>query len=190
MYQLQVPPFEITRFDTLSATQAKEFFHWYLSDIPTRLSQLQILLDEETNGELKLTKDVSSLEPLWEWFSKRIKVRNRTEEEIDSALKGAPAWLRPTIIADNRKLTTETLSVGMDIAIHFAEVMVANNPSIHWGYFTKPKSRVSVNEPVLLGFVNGMELNPRHILNNLMLGRIRGKNNSITETYNTWLHLI
>lgn len=187
VYQMQIPPFEIGNFENLSAEQAKKIFNWYVGEIPLRLEQLQRYLNEQVKGSIKLTMEVNTLAPLWDWFCKTIQIRPRTHKELEDELKSTPEWLHDFIKADDKKLTLETLSVGMDIAIYFAEVVVHNNPAIHWGYYTKPKRRVSVNEPVLLGFSHGMELNPRHILHTLMLRYIRNADqDGLLETYNIW----
>lgn len=59
----------------------------------------------------------------------------------------------------------ETLDIGMDIAIYFAEVIRKQYPeTIYWGYFTKPKNQMYVNQPVLLGFRADIPLCPAQIV--------------------------
>jgi len=59
----------------------------------------------------------------------------------------------------------ETLDIGMDIAIYFAEVIRKQYPEkIDWGYFTKPKNQMYVNQPVLLGFRADIPLCPTQIV--------------------------
>lgn len=190
-YKMQIPPFPVKDFAELTAKQAKQIFEWYVGEIPSRLKQLQAYLDEETHGAVKLTKDIETLRPLWDWFSGTIKTRERSPEELQKDLENAPEWLHPTILEDSAKIAWESLSVGMDIAICFAEVMIEHNPRIHWDYFTKSKKRMSVNEPVLLGFKNGMDLNPRLVTNNLMLKHIRQKKDTgLSGLYDVWLTYI
>ena len=52
----------------------------------------------------------------------------------------------------------------MDVAIYFAEYIVKHNPSIYWGYFTKPKSYMYVNRPILLGVKCKVDMEPMSII--------------------------
>lgn len=80
----------------------------------------------------------------------------------------------------------------MDIAIYFAEVMIRNNvPKVYWGYYMKPKNKVSVNMPVLLGFKGRMSLAPRAIVVISTKYSIEESNyNKLYEIYKTWLKYI
>ena len=191
VYQMQVPPFEIETFEKLSAKQAKDIFHWYIGEIPFRLKQLQEYLDTETNNSIMLTKEIDTLSPLWKWFCNTIQTREKTAAEIQEELLNTPEWLHPVVRSKKEKPTYETLAVAMDIAIYFAEVIIHHNPCIQWGYFTRPKSRVSVNEPTLVGFSDGMDLNPRLIVNNLLLKHIRTQETKdLKAVYDIWLSYI
>ena len=108
-------------------------------------------------------------------------------EIIKESLDAVPKWLHEYIVAGKYKLTTESLSIGMDVAIYLGEVFVHEFPQIYWGFFTKPKSRVSVNEPVLLGFENGLDMNPRRIVDTLMWQCANGKSSEgLYEVFEIW----
>lgn len=36
-YKMMVPPFEMKSFDIMSKAEAKEHFHWFLSEVPNRI---------------------------------------------------------------------------------------------------------------------------------------------------------
>ena len=38
--------------------------------------------------------------------------------------------------------------------MYMGEIFIRNNPILYWGYFTEPRTDISVNRPVLLGFVD------------------------------------
>lgn len=85
----------------------------------------------------------------------------------------------------------ETMIYGLDIAIYFAEVIVRNNPSIHWGYYVKPKNRSSVNQPVLLGFKFDKEMNPREIVVNCIRKSDKELDpNRLYDLYHVWKNFI
>lgn len=91
-----------------------------------------------------------------------------------------------------RELSIKTMAYVLDIAMYFAEVMIRNTDGkVQWGYFTKPKNRMSVNEPVLLGFKYGDDLNPRHIIKNCALrsGEER-QPERIFNIYNVWMEYL
>lgn len=174
-------------FDLLTTRQAKEIFKWYTDDIPARLDQLQKCIDADVNGTVQLTRGKDSLRPLWSWLVANIQLQELTESDLKESLDAVPKWLHEYIVAGKYKLTTESLSIGMDVAIYLGEVFVHEFPQIYWGFFTKPKSRVSVNEPVLLGFENGLDMNPRRIVDTLMWQCANGKSSEgLYEVFEIW----
>lgn len=190
-YELMIPPKEVGDFWKFSKEDAKEHFEWYISQIPFRLKQLEEFLNNECDTNLTLNYEPSSLIPLWEWFENNIKVEKLTEEEIQEELKKYPEWLHEEIRKNDTKFTTLSLAIGMDIAIYFAETFIRNNPSVKWWYFIKPKSHISVNRPVLLGFINKVDLDPRRIVFTCMQKSMEEKNsNRLFNAYNTWLEYI
>lgn len=187
-YQMMVPPFEVPNFRLLKKKQADQIFNWYVGEIPFRLKLLQEYLDLKTDSKIKLTGEPETLRMLWSWFLGTITTRKRTKEELENDLKDVPEYLHRQIEQDDKKIEWESLSIGMDIAIYFAEIVICHHPNIHWGYFTKPKNRMSVNEPVLLGFLGQDDLNPRLIVNNCMLHSLRDKDpNKLWDCYNFWI---
>lgn len=74
-----------------------------------------------------------------------------------------PEWMYHEI--SKTKIAVETLDIEIDIAIYFAEVIRKQYPEkICWGYFTKPKNQMYVNQPVLLGFRADIPLCPAQIV--------------------------
>lgn len=70
--------------------------------------------------------------------------------------------------------------------------MIRNNTGkVYWGYFTKPKNRMSVKRPVLLGFKADKALDPRLIVVNCT-GRSSEEfqKTRLYELYKTWLGFI
>lgn len=87
-----------------------------------------------------------SLKPLWAWFIPQVKLVAKSKNEIEAELKKFPDWMKDQL--DSQRLSTETLTVAMDIAIYFTEVFVRKFRSMKWGLVTKPKSYINVNKPV------------------------------------------
>lgn len=184
-----IPPFKQTEFKTLKKKEVQEYFEWYVNQLDYRIHILTDYVFSE-GTDIDFNYSPQSLIPLWGWYEKKIVIVDKTEEELAYDYKKYPEWIHDDI--PKTKISPETMKYGMDIAIYFAEVMVRNsNGKIQWGYFTKPKSRVSVNEPVLLGYKNGMDLNPRLITTNCTLHSSREFNEMrLYETYYIWLRYI
>ena len=135
IYKMQIPPFPVKSFDLLTTRQAKEIFKWYTDDIPARLDQLQKCIDADVNGTVQLTRGKDSLRPLWSWLVANIQLQELTESDLKESLDAVPKWLHEYIVAGKYKLTTESLSIGMDVAIYLGEVFVHEFPQIYWGFF-------------------------------------------------------
>lgn len=186
---MMISPIKQIEFKALSKKEAQEYFEWYINQIDCRI---HILTDYVLSEGVDIDFDYSpeSLIPLWEWYEKKIIIIKKTREELAYDYRKYPEWIHNDIL--KTKISPETLKFGMDIAIYFAEVMVKNNDGkIRWGYFTKPKSRVSVNEPTLLGYKNGMDLNPRLITTNCTRHSSEELNKMrLYDTYYIWLKYI
>ena len=186
---MMIPPFEHDGFENLKKDEAKEYFEWYVNQVEYRIEVLKNCVLSESEGVMfDYTPD--SLVALWSWYEKKIKIVNKTKEEIEQEMSRYPNWMHNEI--SNTKISVDTLKYGMDIAIYFAEVIIRNTDGrIHWGYFTSPKKRMSVNEPILLGFMGDMDLNPRLIVLNCTRRSSRENNNNrLLEMYNVWMNYI
>lgn len=184
-------PIKKDSFDVFSKREAELYFKWYTEHIDERIQYLQSYIDLE-NPAIRLNFSVDSLVPVWEWYEKKIIVEHYTKRELKREAKKYPDWLRDEILSDDTKISVNTLAICDDLAIYFAEVIRKNNPDIiYWGYYTKPKNRMSVNEPVLLGFEKGIEMNPRRILYHCTLSSVEEpEKNMLFDLYHTWMRYI
>ncbi|MBO4429419.1 MAG: hypothetical protein J5832_05645 [Clostridia bacterium] len=102
-----------------------------------------------------------SLIPLWKWFGPRIYREEIPQEWYEERIAKQPVWAREFIKKED--LSRETKKILDDIATYFGETMRRNHSDkLHWDYVKKPKSDVSFNRPVLIGFSNSV-LDPRLI---------------------------
>lgn len=160
-YRKIVPPDKL-EFETMTKKQASEFFDWYIKDKEYGLCFLEKYLQKE-NEKIKLDYSPESLISIWEWYEDKIKVVNKTLDELGKEMSNYPTWMHAEI--KETKVSLNTLIFAWDVAIYFAETIIKNSQGkIYWGYFSKPKNRMSVNQPTLLGFKSGMDLNPRQIV--------------------------
>jgi hypothetical protein len=171
----------------LNRKQAQRFFLWFMESINYRMSILQEFII--CNGEhVLLDYSPVSLIDLWEWFENYIEIRNMTADEVKNELNGRPKWFRNEILEDTREISDFTLAIGLDIAIYFAETFRKNRDGIYWDYINKPKSHFSYNRPVLLGFVNDIDLDPILITTNCIWKSVDERNSRrLYELYEIWL---
>ena len=188
-YTLMVAPFDHNGFRSLSKKQAEDYFNWYVEQSKTRIEQLYNYIQSTSGTDFHCEYTPSSFINLWSWFEVQICMEEKRQEEYQAELKQFPEWIHDSI--SREKFSIKTLALITDISFYFAETFIRCNPSVKWGYFTKPKNEVSVNMPVLLGFQSNMKLDP---------GRIVGvcasesseqhDKNRLFHTYQAWLGFI
>ena len=185
-YELMIPPFEYDNFEDFNKNQTEEYFQWYVNQINHRMEVLNNWLIYEGEA-IELDYSPESLIPLWGWYEKHIILENKTEGELEQERAKYPEWMRDEI--STTKISIETLKFAADIAIYFAETIIKNNlGKVYWGYFTKPKNRMSVNQPVILGFKANVDLDPRLIVVNCTRHSIdEEKPTRLYEMYKIWL---
>lgn len=185
-YRLMEPPFEIKAFKDMNKKEAMKHFEWYVNEAPKRIELLrEAILYTDFIEKDKLDFSEESLKLLWKWFIPRVKLVSKTTEEIGSELDKYPDWMKEYV--SKEKLSMESLTLTMDIAIYFAEVFIRNFDEVKWGVITKPKSLVYVNRPVLIGFRNS-ELDTRRIIFNLANKVSKGNHdeNALYNIYKVW----
>lgn len=177
------------RFREYNKKQAEEFFQQYIKQITEHIETLKKHLKSD-GVKVELDYSPESLIPLWEWYENKITLENKTEEEYQEEIAAYPEWMKDEI--SKTKISSKTLQYGMSIAVYFAEVFVkVTQGKIYWGYFTKPKNRMSVNQPVLLGFKAGDDLDPRLIVLNCTRRSSRERHKTrLYETYKVWTKYI
>lgn len=143
-----------------------------------RIIQLEQYINKSNTKKVVLDKSPESLIPLWEWFEKRIEFEERSEEEMADLINGKPEWMQEIILQNTKKMTLLTMALTDDIASYFGETIIKNNPTIRWGYLLRPLKLDGVKQPILLGFINDVSMNPREILHVCVLrcSRHRNKN--------------
>lgn len=189
-YSLLVYPYQSCKFEDMNKADSEKYFQWFISSIEDRIKQLQkfVKLDDPS---IILDYSPSSLISIWHWYETKIIIETKTEEEIEKSMDQRPEWMKEILIKNDKKVSMDTWAICMDVSVYFAEVFIKNNPKTHWGYFTKPKIRMSVNSPTILGFISDKDLNPRLILVNLTRKSCLEKSRTrLFDLYNTWATLV
>ncbi|MBU5213090.1 hypothetical protein MHI39_19885 [Heyndrickxia sp. FSL K6-6286] len=188
-YPLMSPSLELKPFEKMTKKEAENHFNWYLSEIPNRIALLRETFSKTGEGKIEdLDFTPKSLQKIWEWFLPNIEIISKSDDEINEEINEIPVQFKDIISIDRRKFSTGTLSIGMDIAIYFAEIFIKNYDNLTWGLITKPKSLVYVNRPVVVGFSSGVELDPRLLVYNLILNKMDGsaKKEDLYNLFEVW----
>ena len=171
-YPLAVPPTEElgnTPARKYTPKQAREYFEWYISDVPNRLAQLEDYVNDGNERPVKFDDSRESLIALWSWFEDLICA------DFEAAKKMHPDTPEEDLVT-TKNATIKTLAIGRDISLYFAKVFIKYNPTVHWGYYTRPKSDMDVNRPVLLGFLYNLDINPVVVISSGILKTFKKRN--------------
>lgn len=163
-YPLMIAPFDFAGHDSVAARQlfdnyaffeltpkqAGEYFKWFKSEIPNRMTLLWEDIKQELPEIRPFNYSPESLIWLWEWYETKIEQIPMSEEEMEHQAARYPKWIESEIRKENTKFTDKTLSYALDIGIYLGVMTVKNYPYLYWGYRTKPKNEFSANRPVIL----------------------------------------
>ena len=174
-YEPLIPPIEkpICKF---SEYEAKKFFEWYMQNIPDRIAYLsqQCQLPEYTSSTSYEWK-AAHLVRIWKWFLRIAGV------EIDP-------------VTGEKRFSVITEYVLRDIGMYIGEMFVNTCPHLRWDYYTKPKSDIFVNEPVILGFVDNtyvppfyLRFEPIHMVRMKALNMLDGTQHT-SDLYDLFMH--
>ncbi|GAB1304013.1 hypothetical protein [Bacillus altitudinis] len=151
-YPLMEPPVTVESFENLSKKEAEIHFEWFINQIPDRIE----ILKNVTNGEVDFNFTPESLIDIYSWFLSQVEIYELSEEENGRELERLsqyPDYIyedeKESLLANPVELAKVDYAIAMDIGIYYAEVIRRNHPQVKWTYFTKPKSYVYLNEPLL-----------------------------------------
>jgi hypothetical protein len=137
--------------------QARRYFEWFVSQIPTRLEALRHAVVSNGGSQISLDLSPASLAPLGAWLDTHLELRTRTAQEIERDTQSIPEWLRSEV--EDSTFTDETVFLCIDVAIYFAEVLRQEYPALEWDFVRGPKNDADLYQPVLRSFGNA-HLNP------------------------------
>ena len=140
-----VPPVQKAPIDFTQA-ETEAYFAWFMAHIDERAEylrnrvarDLQIPIDE-------LDFSIESLKPVWKWFLDVADFNRHLARKFRSADAFTPV---------NSPLSVNSLCVIRDIGMYVGKTFTTQYPCLSWTVKTKPKNYISVNEPLLVGFVD------------------------------------
>ncbi|GEK35703.1 hypothetical protein [Kurthia sibirica] len=172
-YPYMYPPFNLKDFESMSLGEAQQYFDWYTAEIPSRMRFLKQMIA----GKFELDFSSKSLIPLFTWYLTTINRYKLSDSELHEKL----TWFRHQnelsyevaeiqLLSNPIDIMLEDYALAMDIAIYYGEVLIHNYPQVGWTFFTKPKSFVHLNEPILdvIDDTGYLRKNPRSLLHQLI----------------------
>ena len=176
--------FDNYAFFELTPKQAKEYFKWYMEEIPHRLTLLWNRIQQDCPALEPFDYSPESLHFIWEWYEPKIQRVPMTAKEIESRVRVFPKYLESEIRKNTQKFTDETLSLALDVSIYLGEVIVKNHPHLRWNYRTRPKREINVYRPVIDGLNDKTTMAPSRSLFVLMIESTKEQNkNRLYDLY-------
>jgi hypothetical protein len=163
-YNTIQPPFTLKFWD-MSKKELRDYYNWFQKAIPERIDELDSAVRSSDGFEdWRSGYTPSSLNPLGNWFATQVQYRPRTEEEMQEIAIQSP------FPRSNQVMTNRTISLAMDIAMYFGQVLLRNHPSLRWEQPFGSKKYIDYGQPVLAGFSDGVPMNPVRIITTFASG--------------------
>ncbi len=140
-----VPPIQKSPIDfTHSETEA--YFAWFTGHIDERAEYLRNRVARDLQIPVDgLNFSIESLKPVWKWFLDIADYDKRLARKFHSA---------DAFTLVKSPLSVNSLCAIRDIGMYVGKMFTTRYPCLSWTVKTKPKNYISVNEPLLVGFVD------------------------------------
>ena len=150
-YDLLVPPHGIA-YSSMTATEAKEDFKWFVAHIPDRMDYFthRCANDMKINVN-KLDCSSESLIIVWDWFMKTARMEDTPEEQLKIMREQALLFGESAIV--KKVYTVATRFMMRDIAIYWGQCFLKASNKLYWDYVQKPKSEVRIHQPCIRGLI-------------------------------------
>ncbi|MEP6754002.1 MAG: hypothetical protein ABJA67_00760 [Chthonomonadales bacterium] len=147
--------------DTLCSTsirEAMELFSNFHQSIPERVRELPVAANEDGLDAELWNMCCESMGVLGSWMDSAVATMPLTDEEWSLEKEKYPWYTHTTL--DKWKFTPRTLSLINDWGIYYGETIRRIDPSLKWELITKPRKSIDYHQPVIAGYLRGIEQNP------------------------------
>jgi hypothetical protein len=180
-YNMIAPPFAVD-FKESDKQLLRQYFDWFVAEIPSRLRELQRAIDSTGGPAFQLDFSRESLLALGQWFAPLVETRELSRAEISAWKASLPYY----IDAPTSDLTDRTKSLCVDIGIYEAETLRHHFPFLKWELRTKNKRHAEYGRPVLSGFLKSMEFDPAGFVLGDKLSEDPTRTHEIARTFDVW----
>jgi hypothetical protein len=181
-YNTIQPPFTLKLWE-MSKKELRDYFRWFQEVMSERINELASTVKSSHGFEdWKPDYTPNSLDALGSWFATQVQTRPRTQEEIEKLAAQSP------FPSSSQELTNQTISLAMDIAMYFSQVLLRNNPSLRWDQLFGSKKYIDYGQPVLVEFADKIPRNPIRAITTLTYGLIDKTytEKRLREIYDVW----
>lgn len=149
-YDFLISPYGF-HFRAMTPAQAGKNFSWFLEHLPERIEYLRARCAKDLKiAESRLDYSAASLVLVWRWFLKSARLEKTPTEAIRQMEKAAEIFGESFV--NRMQFTVATQYMLRDVGMYLGQSFVLNYPALTWTYYTKPKSDVYVNQPIISGF--------------------------------------
>ncbi len=166
----------------MSAKEARAYAAWFHAVLPERVAILSRAVRSTPGFEQwERNRTPESLDVLGRWFGEQVEMVSRTDEEL--AVEQSKMIL-PIEVAKERP-SDRTISVAIDVAMYFSQVVLKNVRGTSWSQVLRSKRSIDYGRPVITGF-GKVSLNPVHLVLTMAYRAARGGEPNLGRLYDIW----
>jgi len=175
----------MTNFRDVDVSTLQARYREFKRLIPERVSVLESTIQRNDGyADWKADFSIESLQRLNDWLGENATARRREAAEIAELRRRFSA---PIPIPDI-DLSVLTLSLVHDAAMYLASTFVHRYPQLEWTINLHDKLDADFGQPILVGFVKRLQLNPVRILSTVAYAIVDGapKPRHLVEAFQFW----
>lgn len=139
-------------------TETQEYYKWFMAHIDERSDYLRERIAQDMCISLDLLDfSLESLKLVWKWFLDVADLDKKSifEPQKRSKENKSNSFIHDFLSSDNDlHLSVFSYYVVRDIGMYVGKMFTSCYSNISWSVKTKPKNYISVNEPLLVGFID------------------------------------
>ena len=160
-YNVEFPPMGVD-YDSWNNKTAKEYFEWYISQIPLRTEYLCNRVSSDLKIDISLLDfSPESLNIIWEWYLKTAIIKKCDTKETEKQKETELYRLVGESSINYEELSLNSLLIQRDIGMYLAEVFLTECKALSWTYMHESPSKkikdIFNNKPQLTGFLYNSE---------------------------------
>ena len=192
-YSIEFPPMGVD-YNSWDNKTAKEYFEWYITQIPFRTAYLCQRVSRDLDVDISLLDfSPESLNLIWEWYLKTAIIVEEDVQEIEKYQKSDLYNLVGESSVIYEKLSLNSLIIQRDIGMYLAKVFLTECQSLSWTYVHESPGKkvkdIFNNRPQLTGFLYNGEavmFEPIHMVG-VQGANLLDKTHKVSDLYELYL---
>lgn len=150
-YEVICPPERFAPFSEMSSAEARRHFDWFVSQDALRREVLLNAVAAMTEWDWAHAYSDCSLASIWRWAMPYVSEVGPSYADRAKLRSLLPVWVRKLGVRD-RHLSTETLSLAMDIGYYLSEISRRKSQRVAWNMTLNKRGDAPYAVPYLTGF--------------------------------------